>query len=543
MVSKKKLTLLSVTGLLSVLAVGVAASVGSNKIIGALGEDGMVWKHYAAVEATYTTHGSLEFWASCSDLGTHVFTKPSGTIEEGGNFAETVYFTALEETDDRYVAKKVPSVTFDARGGNAVATQEVAYGTAASELPDTTRAADNYYESYEFGGWYKDGAALADTDTITESMDLKAGWKYGEGKKVYVNDWAESDFTLGTGIAVKKVANVSGCTLTDDQGFMFIPGSSTDENTVMIPKINFSSILNTVPTIYMYIGGFNTDNYLCVTTATGRTALPKNSHSEQDAAYLTRTLARFTKDSSGSVHMHFADTTLANPMNYDGRNSRTGDLTLSDSQANGTEGILFDAKGMYGNTRYYWLGRPYYFSGEEKYLDVTTKTGYTVTGGDVKNKSEHTSGTGSSYWLEPVGSADEMVSILGSDTNAGAKLTFDPINFSELFTAGKGIKFTIGAWNGNETFYCGDAPLGVNGANLAGTDSYTVDQIEKTFHNWEITIDDIGFHAYNQNENKTYDVALTDGQIEGTESIVMTLGGIRASGRCFFLFDLSTYHF
>lgn len=547
MIKNKKLALLSVAGLLGALAIGVTTA-SSTGIIRTNGDDATVWKHYAAVEATFTSHGSKEFWASCTagldgKYGTRVFTAPAtGTIEEGGDFAATTYFAELTADDDRYVAKKVPNVSYDARGGEAIATQEVAYGTAVTKLPTTTRAADDYYASYTFGGWYKDGVALADTDTVTSDMALKANWKYGDAKKVYVNDWNDSDFTLGTGIVAKSVSDLSGCTLSDDEGFLFTPGSENQENTVKVPAINFSSILDTVPVIYMPMGGANNYNYLHVTTANDtRTKLPQVG--SDDVKHLTKTMLWFTKDSSKNVHMHFIDTEMTNPMDYDGRVNRSGDLTLSEAQANGTEGILFDAKDRYGVKRYYWLGRPYYFSGGGNYLDISTKTGYTVTGADVKNKSEHTSGTGCFYWNEAVANADQYVSLLGTDTGAGAKVTFDAINFSTLFAANKGIKFTIGSWNGNETFFFGATAVGVNGANLSGTDTYTTEQIEKTFHNWIVTIDDIGAHVYNQNEDKTYDIALTSGQIAGTESISMTLGAVRASGRCFWLSDVTTYHF
>ncbi len=544
MIKKQKLALLSVAGILGALTLGVTAATGGNGTIRTYGGEATVWKHYAAVEATETTHGSKEFWASCTPdasgkYGARVFEEPTtGIIEEGGNIQDTVYWDEIKEGDDRYVAPLDSTITFDARGGVAVEAGKYAYGAEASALPTTTREADEYYESYEFGGWYKDGVAY---DKVAGSTTVKANWKYGDAKKVYVNDWKAEDFTLGTGIVTKKVADVSGCTLTDDEGFMFVPGSSADqENTVNIPAINFSSILDTVPTVYMPIGGYNSNNYLHVTTASGRKKLPENG--SNDVKHLTKTMLRFTKDSAGTVHMHFADTELTNPMNYDGRTNRTGDLTLTTAQANGEEGILFDAKDRYGSTRYYWLGRPYYLNGEGNLLDVTTKTGFAVTGGTVRTKSEHTSGAGAAFWYEAVGGADEYVAILGNDASAGAKVTFDGTDLSTLFAAKKGIQFIIGGWNGNETFYFGDTAMGANGANLSGCDAYTVDQIEKTFHNWVVTIDDIGAHVYNKNEDKTYDIALTAGQIAGTENITMTLGKV-SNGRCFFLSDIATYHF
>lgn len=552
MISKRKLALIALNGALVAASI-TAISMNTNKAFSVFPETdtaSIVWKHYAAVAPTYTTHGSKEFWVSCGTGHTIVFNQSevTGKTEEGGDISQTSYWADITENDPRYVATLVPKVAYDVRGGAEIASSgsDVAYGTKISDLPTTTRDADGYYDGYTFDGWYSDGVKLGNEATVTEDLNLKAGWKYGNAKKVYVNDWNAKDFTLGTGITQKQVKDCSGASdvVSDEEGFMFVPGNSTDENTVKIPAINFSEFLNDVPVIYMSMGGAKKDNYLHVTTANDtRTKLPQVG--SDSATHLTQTKLWFTKDSSGNVHMHFIDTEMTNPMNYDGRVSRSGDLTLSDAQAKGEEGILFDAKDRYSNNRYYWLGRPYYFSGEGNCLDISTKTGYTVSGAAVKTKSEHTNekSTGYTYWYEAVGNADQYVALVGSDTSAGAKLTFDAIKFSELFAVKKGLKFTIGGWNGNETFYFGDTAVGVNAANLQGTDEYKTEQIEKTFHNWIVTIDDIGAHVYNQNEDKTYDVALTAGQIAGTESISMTLGAVRASGRCFWLSDVTTFHF
>ncbi len=544
MIKKKKLALLSVAGILSAVAIGVTVTDAVNpNFIPALGEDATVWKHYAAVEATETTHGSKEFWASCTpdvsgNYGTHVFVAPTtGTIVEGGDIKTTAYWDDIVEGDDRYVGPVDSTITFDARGGVDVTTGKYSYGTEASALPTTTRDADDYYDSYEFGGWYKDGVAY---DKVAGSATLKANWKYGEAKKVYVNDWNTEDFTCGNGITFRTTPpDGAEWSFPSEKGVMFSPGNSGDDNTILLPKINFAELLKTKQAIYMSVGGYNNYNYLRVTGST-EVNLPQNG--SDDAAHLTKTLLHFTKDSSGTVHLHYYDTELTNPMAYVGRTYNTGDLTLTDDQANGVEGVKFDATVRYSPSRYYWLGRPYYLSGEEAYIDVTAKTGFSVSGAEVRTKSEHKSGAGAAYWYEAVGGSDECVALVGNDTSAGAKLVFDEINLNELFAQGKGMKFTVGGWNGNETFYFGNTSLGVNGANLSGVDGYTPELIEKTFRNWEVTIDDIGAHIYNKNEGKTYDVALTAGQLDGTESLAMTLGNV-SNGRGFWLYDVTTYHF
>ena len=65
-------------------------------------------------------------------------------------------------------------VTFDARGGSAVAGQTVIFGSKLAEPASPIR------DGYTFSGWYKDAACTAawafDTDTVTGNMTLYAKW-------------------------------------------------------------------------------------------------------------------------------------------------------------------------------------------------------------------------------------------------------------------------------------------------------------------------------------------------------------------------------
>ncbi len=551
MIKNKKLALLSVAGLLGVLAVGVTAA-GSSGTIRTFGDDATIWKHYAAVAATETDHGSKEFWACCTPgddnkYGKRVFTaaEVTGKIEEGGDIKDTTYWNDIVEGDDRYVAPLDSTITFDARGGTVVTEGKYSYGTLASALPTTTRAADDYYESYDFGGWYKDGVAY---DKVAGSTTVKANWKYGDAKKEYItNNWGADYFTdKGSGVTFRNVAfinaqnDVKNGTLaafdkTDDEGVVVTMGAES----LTTPAIDFKTSLDQHHEIYMYVGGYNSNNQLTVAAASN-VSFQKNDGSNNSTAALTKTLLRFTKDASGSVHMHYMLANLDNPMNSTGR-QYDGDVLLTDDQANGKTGLTFTAN--LAGTRAYWIGKPYAIKGEAQYLDVIKKNGFTVTGADVSTKAEHTSGNGALFLREAVYSAEDFVVLYGNSSTSSAELKFDAIKLSDFFDEGKGIKFTVGAWNGNEAVYFGETSLGVNAANYSGLDPYTQADIEKTFHNWVITIDDIGFHAYNQNEDKTYDVPLTAGQIAGTESISLQLTTKLSNGRCFLLSDLCTYHF
>lgn len=69
----------------------------------------------------------------------------------------------------------------------------------------------------------------------------------------------------------------------------------------------------------------------------------------------------------------------------------------------------------------------------------------------------------------------------------------------------------------------------------------TKEGIEKTWRNWVVTIDKVGMHVHNVFENTDYDFALSEGQLNGTESLVFKLG--KASNNHFFMLtNMMTYH-
>ena len=66
------------------------------------------------------------------------------------------------------------TVTFDARGGTDVASQQIMYGKPIEEPEPPTR------EGYRFTGWYRDPACyelwVIEVDLIQEDTTLYAGW-------------------------------------------------------------------------------------------------------------------------------------------------------------------------------------------------------------------------------------------------------------------------------------------------------------------------------------------------------------------------------
>lgn len=89
------------------------------------------------------------------------------TNSKGGTVTNTDSLTIRDST-------KAQKVTFDSKGGSAVAVQEVTYGDAASKPADPTRA------GYTFAGWYADEALTKAYDfdePVTSDLTLYAGWR------------------------------------------------------------------------------------------------------------------------------------------------------------------------------------------------------------------------------------------------------------------------------------------------------------------------------------------------------------------------------
>lgn len=146
--------------------VGVIASQNTFNIgIGVHAEDpnNILWKHYAAVEASPIMHGSKEFWANCSELGTHVFTEPAtGRTEEGGDFDTTNYFTELESTDDRYVGYEEATTYYEGWTTEGF----------VLEAPSTFQSVDYKYVPKDFTKTNNDGWIMILNDSNFGSITL-----------------------------------------------------------------------------------------------------------------------------------------------------------------------------------------------------------------------------------------------------------------------------------------------------------------------------------------------------------------------------------
>lgn len=464
------------------------------------------------------------------------------------------------------------SISFDPNGSPvSIEPQQIYGGELATEPNAPVREADEYYDSYTFDGWYANGVKFDFSKPVSEDATLVAKWSYGNAKSAYVADsWGKSDFVV-TG-AVASMMNINGATdgmawengkvnaekkqqlladfsKTDEEGVFWNPRSN--DSTATIPSINFKELLKTRNEIIMMVGGYNTFNGLFVNSESasdGRVKISSNAQSEQGVSYLTRTKLTFMLDDMGNVHMGFEDVTLDAPVaTYEAR-SKVGDITLSDAEASGEKGLVLSTN--QGGSRYYWIGRPYAFNGGKTVVNVSGKTGFSVDDARVFSKAEQPQSSDKmapyGQWYDPVCFAEQGIGLLGTNANGPSKLTIDPIDFSTLFAARQGVKFTIGSWNVDSIAYASSPmsnSLGSNGTKASDpyTPEYTNEQIDRTWLNWKVSVDPVfGVSVHNTNENKDYCFPLTEGQLQGKEPLEFDLGS-KSNGHFFLLTNLVSY--
>ena len=480
------------------------------------------------------------------------------------------YYTVKEQTSDAIIAIETAaakySITFNSNGGSLVPTQTIEYGQDVTRPSDPTREGDEYYESYTFDGWYRNGEKFDFASKIESDVTLVARWAYGESKVQYVSSWSTSDFTAGeTGSAAtisaagsgmawengavnaeKKAQIIADFGKTDNDGIFFNPNG--DKGTLTSPKINFRELLRTHSKIRMEVGAYQSWSKVCVnvdkTGTGGKTKISWNDGADS-ISQATRTELTFMLGSDGNVHMGFKDLTFSDPLNYDPRVNRSGNLLLTEAQANGTEGLTFSTE--VDGSRHYWLGRPYAVAGS--LVNVSAKTGFSVTEADTLTKTESDNSPSTApygNWFNPVCFEQDGIGILGMNATGSSTLSIDPIDFSSLFASNKGVKFTLGIWNNDGISYVnGDsvADLGMNEAKPDGLADYTQDTINNTWYNWSVSINPVfGVAIHNSFENTDYRFALTQGQLNGTEPLKFNLGKSVSNGLFFLLTNIVSYH-
>lgn len=465
-------------------------------------------------------------------------------------------------------ARNKATVTFNSNGGTAIEAKTIDQGTVV-EGATPTRAGDTYYDTYTFGGWYLNGKKF-DFSTVVESdITLVAKWNYGTAKYTNSDVWAKENFTFENGAALetletgfskfcwdgKKVDTelrakyIAEFGKTNDDGWMVhFNNNKTNLGTISFPKTNFHELLANGKVARTEIGGYNTQNNMYIKAGGTDTMVNKNDNT-QVISNLAKTSLTFYEDSEGKVHINYVDTSLEKPVSD---STRYGEIVLTDDEANGTSSIQLHST-QDGPNRRYWLGKLRITNGERTFKDFSNKTEFTVEGGTIQSYADTLTSDKAPFgqWKAATQPVNQAVGIYGTNASGATTLTLDAINLNELLTNDEGIRFTLGAWNGGETMSFMD---GENTVQMGTSDAMpqtvegwtdatklTKEGIEKTWRNWVVTIDKVGVHVHNVFENKDYDFALTEGQLNGTESLVFKLG--KASNNHFFMLtNMMTYH-
>lgn len=431
-------------------------------------------------------------------------------------------------------------------------------GTTLTSLPTPTRSEDEYYESYTFEGWYTSVGKFDISKPIESSLVLRAKWKQNVAKTVVVNEFKKEDIVLGGGAAIetlngaldsmaydfanKKIDQAKRAELLANFEFSESDGLIIDpkgmEGTVTLPKINFSSLLNDGHEIKMIIGGYNRSNSLIL----NKKKVTYNNYdaagTDEGIAQFTRTLLTFFKGNDSKIHVTYEDRIVEKITT---EASRYGELVLTDAQASGSEGLTFSTTTP-GGYRHYWFGKPTMGKSERKYMDLSKKTGLSVSNASLKYQSENNA------WAIPVMPASKGIGIVCSSLDASnpSVISFDNIDFASLFAKNEGIRFTIGTLDSEKEIAWKTAnssiSVGKNAVAPASTSDQTKATILKTWKNWTFSISSSGAYAYNENEGKEYTLPLTSKQITGEEKIELDLTFKTASPNAFFLLtNLKSY--
>lgn len=562
---------------------------GVANIFAADNEDSYIWNHYKAVAPTIDSHGSKEFWANCSVIGDIRLEKPTkGTIKEGVDFSTTDYFKNLDKTDIRYLPKlENVTVTFDSNGGTTVATQTVMSGNAIAEPTAPTRAADEYYDAYTFDGWYLNGEKFNFETIIETDITLVAKWKYGNSKTTYLNNWAKGDFGVENGASIVTIdsafSNIcwglngaSGVNQelktqymaefgkTDNDGWMlnFNNFETTDKTTgvktvnrgvISLPKTNLHELLAGGKVATMEVGGGGAWNNIWLAAGGADRKINDNRGNANIVDSLTRTTITIYEDSEGKVHLNYFDRLIAEPRSNNAEYPY-GEIVLTDEEANGTASLKLHSS-QDGAGRRYWLSKLTVTSGERVYKDFSTKTGFTVDNGTAYTQAESASTGGAPHgqWASIMSPYNLAVGVYGTNKSGPTTLNLDPINFNELFENGEGVRFTLGTWNGTDkiSFMNGEETAELGGAEVKPNNhasgnyhdplKYTWSLIENTWRNWKVSIDRFGMNVHNSYANEDYHFALTEGQLNGTESLTFKLGTY-SNDHFFVLTNMMAYH-
>lgn len=550
--SKKTLLVLAAVALVGGTFTAVALTKENGFSVSAAEDENTIWKHYAAVapDPDKKQFGSKEFWANCSEIGTHVFKAPTiGKIQDGGDFSKTAYFKELTPEDDRYVPYEY-TVTFDSNGATAIDPVTVGYGKTLTAPATPTRAEDAYYKAYTFDAWYANGKAFDFTkDTIKESVTLTAGWKYGDkkfdevaltkesltlSKEASIVGFDASIASISSDAAVKAemLEWLGGSERRNDSVFVNTKGTENSTATVTFPAVNLKEKLSGGK-IMSFEFGARIDG--SIMSYNGTEFFKRSGHNNYD---LRRMAAYLYKDGDVVKARFINRTNLSATKDIYTCTEQT--IEVPEAEANGTKGMTF---GIFSNiyTHQYWFSYPRIVNGESCLFDFSKKENITVENGVLQTREDNTSGAPYGQWKDTVALSIDGIGVQGNNPSAGLKAHYPAINYNELFAKGNGVRFTIGLWNGGEQLKYGETVLGVNDAAPSNPIYHTEDSIVNTWHNFQIEITKVGMRVLNHFENKEYVITLTADQLSGKKGLTFDVCKV-SNGRFIYLSNMKSFH-
>ena len=319
-------------------------------------DNNTVWKHYAAIEASENTYGSKEFWASCSEIGHHVFNEPtSGAIIEGGDFSLTPYFSLLTLKDDRFVpsfAKQrelgmIPvvdanNITYGLYPQHVVSEgEEVDLLTALNALDDSDIGINGWYvynEKYYTkltATPYDKGTHFDDEETIEGNHTY---WFKCEAISWKILSFDENEYLLLTN-------DLLDINYYDDHK----SNRSIDDKTVA-PSNYFYSLVRSYLNNEFYNTAFalDDDNVLEVTVDNSASTTRSNSNPYASDNSLDKVFLPSYRDYINSSY-GFSDDPLASST----RGARTSEFARA-------KGAKYQKSGTYKNNGHYWTRSPHY---------------------------------------------------------------------------------------------------------------------------------------------------------------------------------------
>ena len=394
------------------------------------------------------------------------------------------------------------------------------------------------------------GSAIAFTNTFTDSdiiHGLKSAYFYTED--LYERYLNITDISVSTTSQPVDVCSYAGDTskLGVVNGDVNLPGSvdygiisngyGTNDTSLVVdgnanpgaavftlPAFNFDQF-TTIGNVSFKFGVRNNNEHMYFGSGASRIDLganASNSESSNNNGYVNWEM--IIVDGLAYVHNVQADTNTIVP--------------LTAGMRNGTESIVLSGGDTslyrrYFLADYYWkLNADYPLVAPASPEDVCSYAGDTSKLGVVNGTAALPGSADYSIISNSYGNNNNSMCANGNANPGAAVLTLPAFNMNPYTSVGK-ISFKFGVKNNSEHMYFGS---GASRVDLGTNASDSQAQNNNGYVNWEMVISASGAYVHNTNSDQNYNVSLTSGMRNGTESIVIS-GGDTSIYRVYFVTD------